>query len=109
MYEALLELCSQRLIRYEALPAEADVPALQFLNEDLDTVPDRHAFLGNYARFCREIVDAIVYKQPLEALQYILGKTDKVLENIHNGQSQFNGLIVSIINRTCLTFDSAKL
>ena len=90
MMGPLLETCSQRLLRYEALPEDANVPALVFLSEDLDTVPERHAFLGNYARFCRDVVDAIVFKRPLEALQHILSQADNVLQNLYEGELPFD-------------------
>ena len=83
----LLETCSQRLIRYELLPPESTVPTITFLNEDIDTTPEKHAFLGNYARFCRDVVDAIVEKQPFGALSHILGQTDSsVCEILHSHQ-----------------------
>lgn len=85
----LLELCSQRLLRFEALAQDADVPALIFLNEDLDTVPEKHAFLGNYARFCRDVVDSIVSKRPFDALQHILNQADHVLQHLYDGEPSF--------------------
>jgi exportin-5 len=87
----LLELCSRRLIRYEALPEDSNVPAILFLNEDFDTMPERHAFLGNYARFCKDIVDSIVQKQPFDALHHILGQADHLLQHLYNGEEPFNG------------------
>ena len=90
MIGPLLETCSQRLLRYEALPDDANVPALAFLGEDLDTVPEKHAFLGNYARFCRDVIDAVVFKRPLEALQHILGQADIVLQHLYDGEPSFS-------------------
>ena len=88
----LLETCSQRLIRYELLPEGSNVPALLFLSEDLDTVPERHAFLGNYARFCRDVVDCIVQKRPYEALNHILSQADRVIQHMHDGEPAFDGI-----------------
>lgn len=85
----LLEVCSQRLIRYESLPRDSRMPTIVFLNEDFDTVPERHAFLGNYARFCKDIIDSIVQKQPFDALHHILGQTDNVMQNLYEGQPAF--------------------
>jgi hypothetical protein len=31
---------------------ESEDPTVQFLVEDIDTVPERHAFVGNYRRYC---------------------------------------------------------
>ena len=89
MIGPLLEICSQRLLRFEALPEDANIPALIFLSEDLDTIPERHAFLGNYARFCRDVVDAIVFKRPFDALQHILNQADDVLSHLYDGESAF--------------------
>ena len=88
----LLEICSQRLLRYEALPEDSNVPAILFLKGDIDTIPERHAFLGNYARFCRDIVNCIVQKQPLDAIAHILNQTDQVLHRLYDGEPPINGL-----------------
>ena len=81
----LLEICSQRLIRYELLPSESNVPTITFLNEDIDTQPERHAFLGNYARFCRDVVDAVVEKRPHEAFSHILDQTTRYFhDEVHS-------------------------
>lgn len=90
MLEPLLSLCTERLIKYEVLPADANVPALVFLHEDLDTIPERHAFLGNYARFCRTIVENIVFKLPRDALSHILQRTDQVIQEVRSNESSFD-------------------
>ena len=87
----LLEICSQRLLKYEALPEDSSMPSIIFLNEDVDTMPERHAFLGNYARFCHQIVGIIVQKQPFDALYHILGQADQVLDNLYEGEPAFQG------------------
>ena len=84
----LLETCSQRLIRYELLPPESTIPTITFLNEDIDTAPERHAFLGNYLRFCRDVVDAIVEKRPHEAFTHILSQADTCFHEVLDGQQQ---------------------
>ena len=88
----LLEICSQRLLRYEALSEDSDIPAILFLKEDIDTIPERHAFLGNYARFCKDIVNCIVQKEPLDAIVHILGQTDQALSRLYDGEPPMNGL-----------------
>jgi exportin-5 len=85
----LLEICTQRSIRYEYLPESSGHPALAFLNEDIETVPERHAFLGNYARYGKDIVVSIVKKRPFEALYHILGQADGVLCNPYVGMAPF--------------------
>ena len=86
----LLEICSQRLIRYEALPRESDHPSMVFLNEDIETAPERHAFLGNYARFCNQVVERVVQQQPIDALYHILGQADQVLTHLYDNEPPFN-------------------
>lgn len=82
----LLEFGSQRVLRYEALPEDSDEPAILFLNEDIDTMPERHAFLGNYRRYATNIVELIVQRRPLDAFGYILQQTDATLQEIHANQ-----------------------
>ena len=82
----LLQICSERLLRYESLPEDSTVPAVVFLREDIDTMPERHAFLGNYARYCKNVVDSIVQKQPFDALSHILGQADQVVQELYNNQ-----------------------
>lgn len=85
----LLETCSHRLVRYESLPEDSDNPSILFLNEDVDTMPEKHAFLGNYARFCNQIVEFVVQKQPIDALYHILGQADQVLDHVYDGKPAF--------------------
>lgn len=85
----LLEICSQRVIRYEALPEDSPNPSVIFLNEDLDTMPERHAFLGNYSRFCKMIVGSIVRQQPADALYHILGQAEQVISHLYDGEPAF--------------------
>src|ERR1700712_5676122 len=63
----LLELCSSRLIRYDNMPEETDDPVLVLLLEDIDTIPERHAFLGNYRRYSMLIIELIVRQKQFEA------------------------------------------
>ena len=88
----LLEICSQRLIRYEALPEDSSLPSMIFLNNDVDTMPERHAFLGNYARFCNQIVESVVQKKPFDALYHIIGQADEVLSHLYDGEAAFQGI-----------------
>ena len=85
----LLETCSQRLVRYEVFPLESNSPSILFLNEDIETMPERHAFLGNYSRFCTQIVELVVQQQPLDALYHILGQADQVLDHVYDGEPPF--------------------
>ena len=87
----LLETCTQRLVRYEALPEDSNDPTLLFLNEDIDTLPERHAFVGNYRRYCSQVIELVVQKRPHEAIHHILSRVDFILDNLYNGVSPFDG------------------
>ena len=103
---SLLETCSQRLIRYEALPRDSSHPSIIFLNEDIETVPERHAFLGNYARFCNQIVERVVQQQPIDALYHILGQADQVLAHLYDSEPPFNPAAYSKYSVPWLKLDS---
>ena len=85
----VLETCSQRLVRYEVFPTDSSNPSILFLNEDIETTPERHAFLGNYSRFCNQIVELIVEQQPIDALYHILGQADQALDHLYDGEPPF--------------------
>ena len=78
----LLDTASQRIIRYELLPEDSVEPSIVFLNEDIDTIPERHAFLGNYRRFCFQIVEIVAQRRPREAISHILSQVDASLDQI---------------------------
>ncbi|SMQ55150.1 unnamed protein product [Zymoseptoria tritici ST99CH_3D7] len=77
----LLQTCSERMLRYEALPDDETDDILQFLDEDFDTIPERHAFLGNYRRYCVVIIQSIARCRPIEALSIVLQEMQSMLEN----------------------------
>ena len=76
----LLEVCSDRLIRYESLPEETDDETLRWLDEDFDTVPERHAFLGNYRRYGATIIEGIARIRPIDALSIVLNQMREMVE-----------------------------
>jgi exportin-5 len=80
----LLELCTSRLIRYENLPDDTEDPTYLLLMEDTDTIPERHAFLGNYRRYSIHIVESIVQLSLLDSLNYILGQAETTLQNLYS-------------------------
>ncbi|KAH7393781.1 armadillo-type protein [Phaeosphaeria sp. MPI-PUGE-AT-0046c] len=86
----LLETSCSRLIRYESLPEDTDDVTLQFLNEDIDTVPERHAFLGNYRRFCADMIETLVRWIPVEAMEHILGQATDIFQNLYRNQPAFS-------------------
>ncbi|KAL8797433.1 MAG: hypothetical protein Q9195_000249 [Heterodermia aff. obscurata] len=102
----LLEICSHRMLRYESLPEDSPNPSIMFLNEDVDTVPERHAFLGNYSRFCHQIVEMIVERQPADALYHLLGQADQVLDHLYDGEPPFQVLGYSKTSIPVLRIDA---
>lgn len=85
-----LNICTSRLIRWESLPTDSEDPTVQFLVEDIDTIPERHAFVGNYRRYCSSIIETITQKRPQEAVREILGRVDSNLDNLYNGIAPFS-------------------
>ena len=86
----LLETCSYRLLRYEALSVDSSDATFLFLNEDFDTMPERHAFVGNYRRFCTEVVEKIVRKSPFEAIHHIVSQADALILSLYQGGNGFS-------------------
>ncbi|OJJ48636.1 hypothetical protein ASPZODRAFT_150826 [Penicilliopsis zonata CBS 506.65] len=86
---SLLGVCSRRLVRWESLPEGSDDPTVLFLDEDIDTIPERHAFVGNFRRYCSSIIETIVQKRPHEAIPHILSEVDGNLDNLYNGAEPF--------------------
>ena len=82
----LLELCTSRLIRYENLPEDTNDPTYTFLLEDTDTIPERHAFLGNYRRYSCQIIESIVQLKLKDSFSYILGQADNVFQTLYENQ-----------------------
>lgn len=87
----LLSICTQRLVRWESLPEDSGNPTVLFLYEDIDTVPERHAFVGNYRRYCSSIIETIVQKRPREAIPHILSGVEVNLNNLYEGVPPFDG------------------
>ncbi|KAF2018354.1 ARM repeat-containing protein [Aaosphaeria arxii CBS 175.79] len=89
MIGGLLETCCARLVRYESFPEDSEDVTILFLNEDIDTVPERHAFLGNYRRFCAEVIEVLVRRTPVEAMEHILGQATNTFQRLYDGQPPF--------------------
>ncbi|KAF2166133.1 hypothetical protein M409DRAFT_55012 [Zasmidium cellare ATCC 36951] len=103
----LLQVCSERLLRYEALSDEVDDEVLQFLGEDFDTIPERHAFLGNYRRYCTTIIQSIARSRPIDALSIVLQEMQSMLENgPYTGARGFNSANYSKTSLPVLKFDA---
>lgn len=90
----LLECCSSRLVRYENLPEDTQDPTLQLLLEDTDTIPERHAFLGNYRRYSSQVIESIVRLKITDAMQHILSQTENVLEHLYDNAPPFDSTFI---------------
>ncbi|KFX88826.1 hypothetical protein O988_08891 [Pseudogymnoascus sp. VKM F-3808] len=86
----LLELCSSRLIRYENLPPDSEDPSLALLVEDIDTIPERHAFLGNYRRYNVQCIELIVRRKTSDAIYHILSQVWHSIEHLYDGIPPFS-------------------
>lgn len=93
---SLLGICTERLVRWESLPEESGNPTVVFLYEDIDTVPERHAFVGNYRRYCSSIIETIVQKRPQEAIPHILSGVEVNLNNLYDGVAPFDSEFASL-------------
>jgi exportin-5 len=92
---SFLNICTQRLIRWESLPSDSEDPTVQFLTDDIDTLPERHAFVGNYRRYCSSVIETITKNRPQDAVREILGRVDDNLNNLYNGLEPFNSMLIS--------------
>lgn len=99
MIGPLLEICSSRLVRYENLPEDTQEPTFLFLLEDTDTIPERHAFLGNYRRYSSQVIEAIVQLKLVDAVSHILGRTEDILQHLYDGQAPLDSMKSSLAGR----------
>ncbi|KAK4156421.1 armadillo-type protein [Chaetomidium leptoderma] len=102
----LLELCSGRLIRYESFPEDTEDPVYVLLIEDTDTIPERHAFLGNYRRYCGSIIESIVHLKMSDAFSHILGRAERALNSLYDGQPPLDAANYSKTSLPVLTVDA---
>ncbi|KAK0669753.1 putative importin beta-related nuclear transport receptor [Cercophora samala] len=102
----LLELCSSRLIRYESLPEDTEDPTYVLLLEDTDTIPERHAFLGNYRRYSCQVIESIVNLRLSDAFSHILGKAEAAFRTLYDGQPPLNAANYSKSSVPVLTVDT---
>lgn len=71
----MFDNCVERLIRFESIPKDTEHPILSYLHEDFETLPEMHAFLGNYRRYCMKIIEYLSEERPVGALEYMLQQT----------------------------------
>ena len=103
----LVQTCSARLLRYEALPDDTGDEITAFLAEDFDTQPERHAFLGNYRRYCVNIIQTIAHTRPTEALSHVLEQMREMLETgPYTGGRGFDSVSYSKTSLPALQFDA---
>lgn len=86
----LLQLCSSRLVRYEQLPEDSEDPSLVLLLDDIDTIPERHAFLGNFRRYNVAVIEQIVRRRTTDAVHHILGQVWQTVEHLYDNAPPFN-------------------
>lgn len=87
----LLEICSLRMVRYESFPEESDDATFVLLLEDTDTIPERHAFLGNYRRYSSQVIECVVQLKLSEALSHVLRQAEEVFRAVHTAQQPLDG------------------
>ncbi|PSK50357.1 hypothetical protein B9Z65_301 [Elsinoe australis] len=80
----LMDTCLVRLIRFESLPQETTHPILNYLHEDFETLPELHAFLGNYRRYCNKVIETISQERPTEALAYLLQQMKDMFNTVNS-------------------------
>lgn len=97
MIGPLLEVAMSRLMRYEHLPEDSSDPSLLFLIDDTDTMPERHAFLGNYRRYTIQLIEGIVQLRLFDAVSHILQTTEDTLQHLYDGEQPLN----SMYNAAC--------
>ena len=78
------------------MPEDSDDPSLVFLHEDIDTQPERHAFLGNYRRYSAQVIEYIVRQKQSEAIYHILSQVDQSMHHLYDGQPPFAGLLYHV-------------
>lgn len=86
----LLQLCSSRLVRYEQLPEDSEDPSLVLLLDDIDTIPERHAFLGNFRRYNVAVIEQIVRRRTTDAVHHILGQVWQTVEHLYDNAPSFS-------------------
>jgi len=90
-YNSLLEICRKRLVRYEVLPEGFQDDTWLFLQEDFDTVTERHAFVGNYRKYCVEVVQRMIPRYPVAVTTHLLDEAKTLIGNLSQISSDFNG------------------
>jgi len=85
--EPLLEVCGDRLASFELIeyPTPEQAIMLRFLDADFDSLPERHAFAGNFRRVAADLVRIIVSMRPVDAIQWIQVRMSRFLDSKPDG------------------------
>ena len=86
----IYEICSQRLIRYENLPEASNDPTLSFLDQDLDTVLERHTFIGNYRKYAKEAIEVIIIRSPVDCIISIYDEANRHIRMLSHNRPRFS-------------------
>ncbi|KAK9450008.1 armadillo-type protein [Limtongia smithiae] len=82
----LLELSADRIIKYEGV--EERTVTKQFLEMDFESVPEMHAFLGNYKRYIEDIARLVVCRMPIDSMLWLDVRLDKFFSSWHGWHNQ---------------------
>ncbi|KAF4549714.1 Hypothetical protein D9617_20g027700 [Elsinoe fawcettii] len=101
----LMDTCLVRLIKFESLPPDTGHPILKYLHEDFETLPELHAFLGNYRRYCTRVIERISQERPVEAITYLIQQMRDMFDTVdglrgtstNTGQSAYSKNDIPIV------------
>ncbi|KAI5295041.1 hypothetical protein KEM52_002526 [Ascosphaera acerosa] len=85
---SVVQLCTTRIVRYEVLPDDSDDPSVQFLNEDIDTEPEKSAFTHNYRKYAALVIEGVVNARP-DAMMHLLSQVTERLQALYDGLPPF--------------------
>jgi len=110
----LLDVCCSRQIRYENLPQDSEDATYLFLMEDTDTMPERHAFVGNYRRYSANVIETVVQLKVSQVFSHLLGQTEEVLRHLYDGEPPLeartylkHSMPVLKVDRQCTVIEAA--
>ena len=103
---SLLEIASERMVRYEQLPEDTGEAAVIFAVDDIESTPDRHAFFLHYRHLCQMIVEIISSRRPREAILHILTNATDQLNHLEQLASPFNPSAYTKTSIAVLRLDS---
>ncbi|KAF2148856.1 hypothetical protein K461DRAFT_232319 [Myriangium duriaei CBS 260.36] len=78
----MFDTCVERMIKFESLSKDTEHPILSYLRDDFETMPEMHAFLGNYRRYCSKVVEHLSEERPISAVQYLLQQATATFKSV---------------------------